>query len=109
MAFGRQPICHEDDIPGWLAPFPARSRQHFPRCQHPTDDGRIQLVLALADVARIVLHSEDEDRQGAFLVEGLLGDGYRQDSVQPVLAVGGFVAVLADVPGEDPDLVVVVR
>ena len=42
------------------------------------------ILLALADVAVVVLHSEDEDGQGSFLVEGLLGGGHGQDSVQTV-------------------------
>jgi len=92
---------------GLAASFPGPPGD-FPGCQYSSHDGRFQPVLAFDDVARVVVHSQDEYREGAFLVEGLLGDSNWQDSVEVVFAVGGFVAVLARVPGVDADLVVVV-
>lgn len=71
-------------------------------------DWRIQLVLALADIAVLVFHSQDEDRQRAFLIEIFVGHRDRQHAVQAMLAIRGFVPVPFDVPGEHADLIVVV-
>lgn len=80
----------------------------FPRRKYSADNRGIQLVLALYDIAGVVPNSEDEDGQGAFFFEAFLSDGYGEDAIQIMLAVGGFVAVLAGVSREDPHLVVVV-
>ena len=86
-------------------PSSCRSRGHFARRQNSSHDWGVQLVLPLADIAGVIFHAQDEDRQGSFLVEILFRDGDRQNSVQAVFAVGGLVAVLARVPGEDADLI----
>jgi hypothetical protein len=97
--------------PAALRRWPRRWRRRcllLARSQHPAHNWCVQLVLALADIAGIVFHSQDEDRQHTFLIEILAGHRHRQNAVQAVLAVGGFVAVLSDVPGEDADLIVIV-
>src|SRR5260370_3363156 len=81
----------------------------LPRGQHAAHDGRVQFVFAFADIAVVVRHAQDEDWQRAFLVEILSRDGHRQHAVQTMLAVGGFVAMLSYIPGEDADLIVVIR
>ncbi len=93
-------------LPGGPSGGPCR---HFAGRQHAANNRRIELVFALADVARVVFHAQDEHRQHAFLVELLLRECDRQNAVQSMFAVGGLVTVLADIPGKNPDLIVVVR
>jgi len=78
------------------------------RGEHPAHNWRIHLVLALADVAGIVFHAQDKDRQQAFLVEILIRHGHRKHAVEAVLAICGLVAMLSHVPGKDANLIKVV-
>src|SRR5271157_3518347 len=80
----------------------------FSWCQDSPHDRRVQLVLALFDIAGFIAHPEDKDRQCAFLVEVLRRDRDRQDSAQAVLAISSLVAMLADVPCKDAGLIIVV-
>lgn len=74
-----------------------------------TNDGGVHLVFALGDVAGIVAHAEDENGKGAFFAKILSRNGNGEDSIQAALVVSGFVAVSADVPGENAHLIEVVR
>src|SRR5438552_8445871 len=82
---------------------------HFARGQDSPDDRRVQLVLLFANISSLVLHSQNEDWEISFRVEVLFGHGDRQYPVKAVFAVGGFVAVLLCVPGENADLIEVKR
>src|SRR5579863_6622062 len=75
--------------------------------EHATHNWGVHLVLSGGKAAVVVFYLQNENRQHAFLVESFLRDCYRQNSVQIVLAICGFVAMLSDIPGENPDLVVV--
>src|SRR5437016_1519680 len=75
-------------------PLLDRSHRHFLWRQHSSHNRSVQLVLSLADISRITLHSQDEDREGSLLVKIFLRDGDRQNSVETVLAVRGFVTML---------------
>src|ERR1700693_76926 len=77
--------------------------------QHSANDRRVQFILALADIAAIVFHAQDEDWQRALFVEIPSRHRHRQNTVQSMLAISSFVAVLSDVPCEDANLIVVVR
>src|SRR5512146_208534 len=72
--------------------------------EHAADDGGIQLVLALDHFAGIVLYPQDEHGQHAFLIEVLVRNRDGEDAEELALAVGGFVAMAFDVPGEDANL-----
>src|SRR5260370_36987629 len=56
-----------------------------------------------------MFHAQDKGGQRAFVVKILVSHGDRKDSVELVLAIGRFVAVLLRVPGKNADLIVVVR
>ena len=96
-------------LPHLLKSVPTTSNRglnvDFSRCQHSSNDGGVEFVLAVTDVACVVFDLEDKDRQATFFVEGFLGDGDGQHSAEAMLAIGGFVAVFAGVPGEDSYLV----
>src|SRR5271165_6400525 len=77
--------------------------------QHPTHNWRVQLVLAFSHLSSIILYPHYEDGQIAFLVEGLVGDGRRQNAVETMIAISGLIAMASDVPGEYADLVEVER
>ena len=77
-----------------LSLFPrSRNFLHFSRRQDAAHDGRVHLVLSLAYIAVIVFHTQHKYRQRAFFSEILLGNRHRQDPIQIVLAIGGFVAM----------------
>src|ERR1700740_17542 len=96
-------------LPHLLKSVPTTSNRgvsvDFSRCQHSSNDGGVEFVLAVTDVACVGFDLEDKDRQATFFVEGFLGDGDGQHSAEAMLAIGGFVAVFAGVPGEDSYLV----
>src|SRR5215469_13452965 len=75
------------------------------RRQHAVNQRSVELVLAFGHIAGVVSHPDDEYGQGSFLVERFLAHRHRQDSVETALAIGRLIAVLADVPGKDADLV----
>src|ERR1700722_576357 len=79
------------------------------RSQHPADDRRVELVLALLHVARIVIHSQDKNGQAPLFIEVFFRHGDGKNSVQSMLAVRRLVAMLAHVPGKHTDLIEIVR
>src|SRR5579872_7519168 len=92
-----------------LAASFGRARRGFSGSQNSPDNWSIQLVFALGNVAGVVLDAKDEHGEGSLFVECLLGDSNRQNTRQSVLAIGGFVTVFSNVPGEDAYLIVIVR
>src|SRR5215831_18379549 len=79
------------------------------RRQHAVNQRSVELVLAFGHIPRVVSHPDDERGQGSFLVKRFLAHRHRQDSVETMLAIGRLVAVLADIPGKDADLVEIKR
>jgi hypothetical protein len=61
--------------------------------------GVLSLYSQLAEIALIVFHAQDEHRQSALLVEIFFRDCHRQNPVKTMLAVCGFVAMLAGLLG----------
>ena len=87
--------------------FPWRGNfLHFSGRENATDDGGIHFVLSLAHFAVVVFYLQHENRQSAFFVEIFLRYRHRQEPIQIVLAIGSFIAMLSDIPGEDADLVI---
>jgi len=78
---------------------------YLSRRQYAAHNWRVHLVLALAYVAVVVFHADYEYRQHSFFIEIFLRHRYRQDSIQVVLAIGGFIAMVFDIPGKNTDLV----
>lgn len=91
------------------APFPAGVRDHFSRREYSSHDRRVELVSSLADVSGIIAHAEEEHGEISFFIEVFVGDRHGQNSAQPVLAIRGLIAMLAEIPGEDTHLVEVER
>src|ERR1700733_1158391 len=85
------------------------SRGQLPGRQYSSHNWSVQLVLSLADIPRIVFHAEDKHGKSSLFFEILLRNRHRQNPVQAVLAVRGLVAMLARIPGENADLIEVVR
>ena len=81
----------------------------FARSEHAAHDRRVEFVLALDHVSRIIFYVHDENRQIALFFESLVRQGYRQYAVEIPLAVGGFITMPLDVPGEDTNLIEVER
>src|SRR5436309_10902325 len=89
-------------------PFSRCSLDGLARSQHPAHNRRVQLVFPLRDVSGIVLDSKNEDRKRPFFIERFSSDRHRQYAIESTLAVGGFIAMFADIPGEDAGLIEVV-
>src|SRR5438105_2858092 len=79
----------------------------FPWHQDSANYRSVQFVLSVNQVAAGVANFQDEDWQGSFLVEALVANRNRKRSFQLALAVGGFVTMPPQVPGEHPNLVVI--
>src|SRR5882757_10016687 len=90
---GEAPKTGARTRPVLAPPLLDRSHRHFARRQHSSHNRSVQLVLSLADISRITFHSQHEDRHGSLLVKIFLRDGDRQNSVETVLAVRGFIAM----------------
>src|SRR5581483_11850434 len=75
--------------------------------QHAPHDRGIELIFPFGEITRLIFDPQDEHRQHSFLIKAFLGDTDRQHSFQSMLAVCGLVAVLANIPREDPHLVIV--
>src|SRR5947209_20203068 len=80
--------------PLYSAPLLARVGDHFSRRQHSSHDGRVELVFSLVDVSGIIAHAKDKDGKISFFIEILMRKRHGQNSVEPVLAIGGLVAML---------------
>src|SRR6476646_4672231 len=85
------------------------SDRDLARRQHTPHNWCVELVFVIQHVSSVVMGSEDENRESSFLIEVLLSDGHRKDAVESMLAISSLVAMLPQVPGEDPDLIVVIR
>src|SRR6266567_6766723 len=96
-------------MPALTSPLPGSLCRYFSRRQHSSYDGSIELVFALVDRPRIILHPQDEDGKVSFFVEVLFGNRYGEDAVESVLTVCGFVTMFSRVPGEYADLIEVER
>src|SRR5690349_16681102 len=108
MAIGKKWRSRCQSYRSLSAVLSGRSADDLPWRQDPADDRRIELVFALSDVPGVVFDPENEDRQGSFFVERFSRDRHGKDTVEAAFAVGGLVAVLADVPGEDASLVEII-
>src|SRR5437868_1990826 len=87
--------------------FSGSVRDDFAGSEDAPHDWSVQLVLPLAHVSRVVGNAQNKNWERSLLVEILFGESDRQHSGEPVLPVRSFVAVLAHIPGEDTDLIVV--
>lgn len=81
----------------------------FSRGEDALDDRSVELIFALRDSAGVVFDVQDKDGQGSFFVEILGADRDRENAVEPVLAIGGLIAMPSSIPGEDADLVEIER
>ena len=97
------------DLKILAAPLPGRLGGQFPWCKHSPYDRRAKPVLSLSDFSRVVFDPEDKYRQDTFLSEILFRERGRKDPVEAMFAICGLIAVLPSIPGENPNLVEVVR
>jgi hypothetical protein len=74
-----------------------------------SDNGRIELVQLFMNIPLLVFEAQSESPQRTLFAKVLLPMGYRQHASQVSLTIGGFITMLARIPGKDPDLVDVER
>src|SRR5260370_5577748 len=77
--------------------------------EHATYDRAVHLVGHVPNLPIVILLTDGEGRQVAFLPELLMADFGRQIALKIVLAVRRFVAMPCAIASEDADLVVVPR
>src|SRR5262249_24575834 len=75
--------------------------------KNPFHDHPVHLVLTLENISVLVLHTQDEHWQRAFLFEGLIRHCDRKHSCDIALTIGSLISMALEVPTEDARLIVI--
>src|SRR5579863_4428111 len=103
---------------GWWRASPSFIPKSFPPCrfrwllswrEYAPHNRRIQLVLAVVNIAAVVFHVQHKYGEHPLLVEVFLSDCHGKDAVQSVFSISRLITMPPHVPCKDADLIEIER